>query len=189
MTVWTKKVETFQVPSGPDAPSWQLLDLYRFKSNLDLDMLKYPTEAHIYEPENGPQAIKKMMTTTSDSKSVPEKSFQKDIRKYNNIYCLEKDFSILPKYGYRAIVASDDLSIINYFEDVNGNVYIPISILQLDFGLRFPLHPFLEDILRKFNVCLYRLFLNLFGVLLDLSGFVNGCISPTPSISLRLPLS
>lgn len=82
-----------------------------------------------------------------------ERYFQRDIKNYNNIYWLEKDFGILPKYGYGATIAPKDLNIIDSFTDYNRNIYIMISTSILDFGVILPLQPLFEDMLCEFNVC------------------------------------
>lgn len=51
------------------------MNLARFKSDLDLDMSKFPAKSHDIEPNNGPWATKYMMLAALDPKNVMDKSF------------------------------------------------------------------------------------------------------------------
>nr|XP_021851966.1 uncharacterized protein LOC110791524 [Spinacia oleracea] len=59
-----------------------------------------------------------------------------------------KEYLKLPK-GYRLVIAAEGSVILDCPPD-----HIGVYAHHLDFGLRFPLHPFIEKVFRAWNVCL-----------------------------------
>lgn len=121
-----------------DGSKWELTDLSRFKVGLDLDVTQYPAEARVYKSENGPRATKHMTFWLQIRIGFRRRLFKWTLNVIIISSIGNKISTFCRSMGIWQSLLRMIWFIMDTFKDINVNIYIPISVSQLEFGLGFP---------------------------------------------------